>query len=247
MIIQLGIMQQTIRLYVKPETRIAELVFENPYQLLLLEQFNLNPETYDISVSAVCRAYNLSESVFIVFANLYNGYALTGNEHFTHDQIEPVIAFLHNSHTYFRNDKYPEIREYIRKMYLTNPSTEIKLTGEFFDKYFAEVNEHLDYEETVAFPYFRELLKEGQHAKTKGRNRFSGKQYLEHHTDIESKLTDLKNLLLKHISVRNDAANRRNLLFSLFELEFVLNIHSMIEESILIPLVMDLEKKLNLV
>lgn len=72
---------------------------------------------------------------------------------------------------------------------------------------------------------------------------FSGTEYLEHHTDIEIKLTDLKNLLFRHVSLKNDPVNRRKLLFSLIELEYVLNIHSLIEETILIPLVIKLENK----
>jgi len=74
---------------------------------------------------------------------------------------------------------------------------------------------------------------------------FSAREFLDHHTDIESKLTDLKNLLIRHVPLKHDPVNRRKLLFSLIELEFVMNIHSLIEESILVPLVIDLEKSLN--
>jgi regulator of cell morphogenesis and NO signaling len=113
----------------------------------------------------------------------------------------------------------------------------------FFADYFREVSEHLDYEEGIAFPYFRSLLQSKTTSPEPTGSKFSGTEYLEHHTDIESKLADLKNLLLRHISLKSDPVNRRKLLFSLIELEYVLNIHSLIEETILIPLVIHRENK----
>ena len=67
-------------------------------------------------------------------------------------------------------------------------------------------------------------------------------KYRDRHNDIEEKLTDLKNLLIKYLPQKNDQQIRRKLLFSLFELEFDIHIHTRIEESILIPLVEKLEQ-----
>lgn len=103
--------------------------------------------------------------------------------------------------------------------------------------------DHLDYEDQVAFPYVSQLVSERQVRPGEGENAFSVEVYQDHHTDIEVKLADLKNLLLMHISFQQQPALRRKLLFSLFELEYDLNIHSLIEESILIPMVRKLENK----
>ena len=71
---------------------------------------------------------------------------------------------------------------------------------------------------------------------------YSVTEYREHHNDIEEKLTDLKNLLIKYLPQKGDQQLRRKLLFCLFELEFDLKIHSQIEDSILIPLVEKMEQ-----
>ena len=76
-------------------------------------------------------------------------------------------------------------------------------------------------------------------------NDYSVIQYKDHHDDIEEKLNDLKNLLIKYLPINQDQIVRRKLLFLLSELEFDLKIHSDIEELILIPLTMRLEKKLK--
>lgn len=222
---------------------MADLIFENPYLLLLLEHFGLDLVMQDKTVTQLCNENGINEKVFISFANLYNGFVPAGNEDFNTDHIQTIIRFLKNSHAYFKHDKYPEIHDYIKKLSDKNPTAEIKMIGEFFDDYFMEVTEHLDYEEGIAFPYFYSLLNGKERVKQDDKNKFSGTEYLEHHTDIESKLTDLKNLLFRHISLKNDPINRRKLLFSLIELEYVLNIHSIIEETILIPLIINLEKR----
>jgi regulator of cell morphogenesis and NO signaling len=236
-------MYQTIKTYIKPEIKMADLIFENPYLLLLLEHFGLDLVMHDKTVTQLCTENGINEKVFISFANLYNGFSPSASEAFDSEHIETIIGFLRNSHYYFKYDKYPEIQDYIKKLFEKNPSAEIRMIEKFFDDYFMEVSEHLDYEEGIAFPYFRSLIRsKGPKQDTEG-VKFSGTEYLEHHTDIESKLTDLKNLLLRHISLKSDPVNRRKLLFSLIELEYVLNIHSLIEETILIPLVINLEIK----
>jgi regulator of cell morphogenesis and NO signaling len=179
--------------------------------------------------------------VFLAFCNLYNGFNPSGKENYTLNDVSVIIQFLENSHTYYKQDKYPEIRDFIKQLHLKNDTDEIKLIEKFFNEYFEEVTEHLDYEEEVAFPYFCELVNHKTKKDITGKNKFSVKEYKEHHSDIESKLGDLKNLLLKHISLKNDHVLRRKLLFSLFELEFDLNIHSLIEEMILIPIVYRIE------
>ncbi len=236
-------MYRNIRTFIRPEIKFAGLIFENPALLLLLEHFGIIDEVHDKTVSGICKENGISETVFLSFANLYNGFHQTSGNSYQFSDIPSIIRFLGNSHAYFRNEKYPEIYSYLKQLGETNPEAEIKLISRFFDEYFVEVTDHLDYEENIAFPYILGLTAEDGGAVAN--SSFSAREFLDHHTDIESKLTDLKNLLIRHVPLKHDPVNRRKLLFSLIELEFVMNIHSLIEESILVPLVIDLEKSLN--
>jgi regulator of cell morphogenesis and NO signaling len=232
------IMYQTKKTYIRPDQIMAELIFENPALLLMMEHFELDFIVQDKTVAQICSENNINQMVFITFGNLYNGFVPSKYESFSVDDISIIIRFLKNSHNYYKQDKYPEIKEYINQLFAENESVEIKLIEKFFNEYFEEVSEHLEYEEKVAFPFFCTLID----VKTTGRTTtFSAKDYLDHHTDIETKLADLKNLLLKHISLKDDRKLRRRLLLSLFELEFDLKIHSVIEEMILIPLIEKIE------
>jgi regulator of cell morphogenesis and NO signaling len=235
-------MYQTKRTYINADLKMADLIMENPALLLMMEHFELDFIVHDKTVSQVCSENNISELVFVAFGNLYNGFAPSQKENYSKDDISVIIRFLTNSHSYYKKDKYPEIKHYINQLFIQNDAPEIKLVEKFFNEYFEEVSEHLEYEENVAFPFFCELLNRTNNQST---NTFSVREYSEHHSDIETKLADLKNLLLKHIALKNDRTVRRKLLFSLFELEFDLNIHSMIEELILIPFIDQIEKAVS--
>lgn len=235
------------RTYVKPEMRMAELVFENPTLLLMMEHFDLGISAIqDNTIKEICINNGVSQQVFISFANLYNGFIPTGISFSSKDDLVSIIKFLSRSHQYYKSEKYPEIRGYISQLYANNEVEIIKLIEKFFDEYFAEVMEHLGYEDSIAFPYFNSLIENGNQIDVAS-NPFSANDYRDHHTDIGSKLFELKSLFIKHLSLKGDRSIHRKLLYSLFELENDLNIHSMIEDTILVPLVREIERSKGLV
>ncbi len=231
-------MYQTHKTFITLSMKMADLVVENPKLLVLLEHLEIDFAVKDKTVEQVCTENKIDHKVFIVFGNLYNGFFPDKNMIDTLDDISTIIRFLKNSHRFYKHDKYPELKSFLVQLYDRHDSGDIRLIEKFFDDYFEEVLEHLDYEESIVFPYICRLIEDGKIAR---KNNFSANEYREHHTDIETKLTDLKNLLLKHISLKNDFSLRRKFLFSLFELEFDLNIHSFIEDKILLPLVRKIE------
>ena len=234
-------MYQTKGNFIRPEMKISSLIFENPNLLLLMEHLEMDFIVHEKTVKQLCATNNISEELFLIFANLYNGFQPTEHQNLTREDLTTIIKFLKNSHNYYENEKYPEIRSYFEQLHEQNNSAEIQLIEKFFDEYFKEVKEHLHYENRVAFPYFNRLLKDEPSDKAEKQEEYSVSEYQEHHTDIEFKLNDLKELLLKHVPVKNDRVLRRKIITSLCELENDLNIHSTIEETILIPLVSRIE------
>ena len=232
-------MYQTHKTYIKADMKMSTLFNENPKLLLLMEHLNLDYIVNKKTVEKICTENNIDVPVFLIIANLYNGFFPSEEEILKLDDIATIIIFLKNSHRYYKNDKYPEIKENIKKLNDKMDIQYVQLIEKFFTDYFEEVLEHLNYEDEIAFPYFCALI---GYKSNKAKSKFSVNEYREHHTDIETKLTDLKNLLLKHIPLKKDLTTRRKILFGLFELEFDLNIHSVIEESILLPLVDKIEK-----
>src|SRR5690554_2246878 len=232
-------------LKMKQSMKMADQIDAKPRLLLLLQDFNIDFKVGELTVSQLCSQYQISETLFVDIANLYNGFGTKKDHTYTKKALIQVIDFLKNTHHYNRSDMYPQINKYIHQLQENHPEVELelKLIEKFFYQYFTEVKEHLDYEDDIAFPYFIELLQ--NNSSNDARVLYSSKEYSDHHSDIKLKLHDLKNLLLKYVHVDNDLDLRRKLFFALYELEYDLYIHSLIEETILIPSGLEIENVEN--
>ncbi|NOU48092.1 MAG: hypothetical protein HOO86_13670, partial [Bacteroidales bacterium] len=73
---------------------------------------------------------------------------------------------------------------------------------------------------------------------------YSIQEYEEEHDDVEAKLYDLKNIIIKYIPSPSDSSLFNNILHDLFEFERDLNNHGRFENLILVPIVEKMEKDL---
>lgn len=231
------------KIFVLPEMKASEIIINNPYLILMFEHFEIKLEVREKTIEQICNENHINTSLFITIANLFNGFKPQAITEYISNDIQSIIKYLGNSHKYYISEIYPQIQEIIKEIYLINKHPEILMIEKFFDKYFEEVTEHMEYENNMVFPYVlnldEQLTNNNNFYKL---NSYSVVEYREHHNDIEEKLTDFKNLLIKYLPIDNDQQLRRKLLFYLFELEYDLNIHSQIEDNILIPLVEKMEK-----
>lgn len=235
-------MHHTNKMFIISEMKISDVIIGNPYLILMLEHLGINMEVHEKTIEQICNESNISTELFLTIANLFNGFKPLPIIEYSSNDIQTIIKYLKNSHQYYLEEKYPQIQNYIEKINKINDHAEIFMIGKFFDKYFMEVTEHLDYENDVVFPYVLDLNNLLSHKNPDNTvSSYSVTEYREHHDDIEEKLTDLNNLLIKYLPQKNDQQIRRKLLFCLFELEYDLKIHSQIEETILIPLVEKME------
>jgi regulator of cell morphogenesis and NO signaling len=231
-------------LFISPEMELAELVSANPTMILMLEHFGINMPFQGKTIRKICDEQKISIGLFLAVSKLYNDQASFTPVSLEHTDLPVILDYLKNSHAYYTNEIYPKIRKIIKQLCEVNNMGEMLLVGKFFDDYFDEVKEHLDYENRIVFPYVTSLYEYMQRrsdlVKPEG---YSVKEYNDHHNDIEQKLDDLKNLLVKYLPQKDDQLARRTLYFSLVELDFDLQVHARIEDLILIPLVVSLEKK----
>lgn len=227
---------------IKPDSKASDIIEHNPLLLLLFEHLKIPLGIHEKTVEHLCTEHNIELKLFLVIANLFNGFNPNPSEVESLKDIRLIISYLENNHKHYTTEKFPLLTSYIREISALNSHPEIELLKRFFDEYLDEVFEHLKYENTIVFPYVLKLAyQKTEETKTAG-NKYSMADYRGHHDDIEEKLTDLKNLLIKYLPPDKDMQVRRKLILTLNELEFDLHIHSLIEESILIPIVEKLEQ-----
>jgi regulator of cell morphogenesis and NO signaling len=241
--LKIQIMHQSNKIFIVSEMKTSDIIISNPYLILVLEHLGINMEVQEKTVGQICSENRVSTELFLMLANLFNGYKSSPGNDYSFDDIQTIIKYLKNCHRYYLEEKYPMIQDYIEMINRVNDNSEIPMIGKFFDKYFTEVTEHLDYEDDIVFPYILHLNNQLTHGSSGVTvTNYSVTEYREHHNDIEEKLTDLNNLLIKYMPQKNDQQVRRKLLLCLFELEYDLKIHSQIEETILIPMVEKMEQ-----
>jgi len=234
-------MYQSHKVYITEDMIFSELVLENPTLLLMLEFFGVDDAINDKTVKDICECYTIHLSTFLMFANLYNGFRPNSKDvNMETVDVRNIIKFLKSTHQAYRGEKYPKIQNLIKDLYVRQDAKEVERLEFFFNDYFDEVLEHLKYEEEYAFPYFCQLI--GDVSQSVNVN-FSVNEYRDHHSDIGTKLSDLKNLLIKHITLKGDFPLKRQIINHLFDLENDLAIHSMIEELVLQPVIQAYEKQ----
>ena len=220
---------------ISKDMKMSDVILNNPLNILILERFEIALGFNDKSFKDICEN-TINVEVFLTILNLYNNSPFRTTANFNLEDMQLILHFLKNSHKYYLLEKYPEISANIELMIKTNNDPEIKMVKRFFEEYKKEVAEHINYENDISFPYILSLFKAGlDNGDIKEQSMYSIGDFKEHHDDIEDKLTDLKNLLIKYLPQKKDKKARRKILIDLFELEHDLRIHTEIEDKILIP------------
>lgn len=236
-------MNHSDKSHISAKTKISDIVLENPHFLLMLEHLEIKIQLKEKSIEQICIENGVNVDCFLAIASMYYGHYSVLSIDYSTEVIQTIIKILKNSHNYYLEEKYPQIRSFIKQMSKNTNFREAAIVEDFFNNYFLEVSEHLDYENNIVFPYILELdFMISNRTGTIMTRDYSSAVYKEQHDDIEEKLTDLKNLLVKYLPQKEDQKIRRQLLLVLFELEYSLVIHSKIEEKILIPIVEKMER-----
>jgi len=222
-------------------SKMADVVLENYYMILVLERLGMQLGFHDKTVEDICEENAISSKVFLTIANLYNYKIIEKDINFDNDEVKTILDYLKISHDFFSHDLLAKIEKNINQMIAINDKPEMLMVKQFFNNYKAEVLHHFAFENNTVFPYIINLLNDDRSI-----DGFSINEYNEHHDDIEETLYELKRLLIQHLPPHDDIEIRRKILHDLSDLENDLNIHTKIENEIIIPLVEELENKIVL-
>ena len=151
--------------------------------------------------------------------------------------LETLIRYLHNAHDYFLAFRLPNMRRKLNEAISICPEDVAFVIRRFFDEYAEEVNKHMTYEEKVVFPYVRDLL------NGKVSDKYNISIFRKRHEQIDQKLSDLKNILIKYYP--GEGGHLLNsVLFDLFTTEEDLVSHSLVEDNLFVPSIVWYENKM---
>ena len=217
--------------------KLADLIESNYELLAILSRLGIPLGFGEISVAEMCRRHHLSVDLFLHICRVYSSSTPDHScEQLTTADLPDILSYLHASHLYYLQQTLPRLDAKMQAMIDSCEGTSRKILSSFFADYRREVDNHFEYEEQTVFPYVRSLLertpKEG----------YSILCFEDNHSDIEGKLHDLKNIIIKYLPGNGADALRIDVLFEIFRFEEDLLKHTLLENHVLIPLVEKLEK-----
>ncbi len=231
--------------------KLSEVVHADYRIVSILQRFGIKLGFGNLTVGEVCEKYNVDIPFFLEIINSYHNPKSDAVALGSEFKVETIINYLINAHKYYISYKIPQIEQLIDQMEQDSSEENIRNIGllkNFFEEYKVEVKEHFRVEEELVFPYVLALDQAYRNGECSEElairiRREPIEIYERNHSNIEVKLSDLKNLLIKFLPPVSVEHVSEQLLIDLFRLETDLEEHTKVEEKVLVPRVKKLESK----
>ena len=225
----------------QPNDKLFFLVDENYNLLPVINRFGISPGFKDKTVSEVCDEKQINKDFFLALINTYNN-----PDYFPEAELlgfSPllIVDYLKKTHTYYLGYFLPKIEFLLEKLIIGSKDSkqELRMIRSFYEKYKQEFMNHVQDEEENVFPIVIRLVEKQK----------SEKQILfplsfeKEHTNMEVKLTDLKNLLIKYLAPSYNDNDFNEFLAALYQFEKDIIDHSRIEDKILVAQIEEIVNK----
>lgn len=223
------------------QDKMSSLVSANCNLLPIINRFGIKLGFKDKTIGDICRDHDVNTDFFLAIVNTYND-----EKYFPEDKLlsfSPLllIDYLKNTHNYYIGYVLPKIERMLKTIIegSSEYSSSLKVIASFYQKYKEELLLHLQTEDEKVFPYIVDLYK--NRILRKGSK--SIEEYEDEHTNVEEKLSDLKNLVIKYLEPTYNHNDMNEFLLALFSFEKDLYDHARIEDVILVKQVVMLEQE----
>lgn len=217
-----------------PTDKMISLIADDFRLIQVMSRFGIKVGFGDKSVAEVCSEAGVDTNTFLAVVNfVVDGF--TNPAALSDLSVESLLQYLRQSHVYFLEYCLPAIRRKLLDGIKLRTTDVSFLILKFFDEYYTEVRAHMEYEERTVFGYVRTLL-DGMQLPD-----FHISTYSDHHEQVSSKLTELKNIIIKYCPDDADANLLNAALYDIYRVEEELSNHCLVEDLMFVPLVERLE------
>lgn len=225
------------RIY-KPMDKMSDLICENYALLQVLSRFGISLGFGDKSVREVCELNNVDCNTFLTVVNFLVEDSNRMEEHLEGISVSSLMNYLREAHSYFLDFQLPTIRKKLIEAIGDSEEKDVTfLILRFFDAYVDEVKKHMEHENENVFTYVEQLLR-GEHPQG-----YNISVFASHHEHIDTKLTELKNIIIKYFPAGGNNRLLNATLFDIFSCEEDLASHNRVEDFLFVPAIKKLEKE----
>lgn len=231
------------------DNKLSTVIINNQHLLPVLNRFGIRLGFGDATVEDVCRIRNINLRFFLDIINAFHHPGYFPVRELLTFSPRLIVDYLQCTHQYYLKWVLPKMENQLESLIMSgrNQDESLKLLRIFFRKYKAELLAHIMDEEESVFPFVLSLTdayENGRPLAEKFRQ-VSILTYEKEHSDVEEKLNDLKNLVIKFLVAEYDDNLCNDFLVTLLRFEQDLIDHARIEEKILVPAVARIEKQMH--
>ena len=220
--------------------KMSDLICDNYSLLMVMSRFGLSLGFGDKTVQEVCQSQGVDCATFLAVANFISEeqYSYSGAD--SDLSVSALMDYLKQAHAYFLDFNLPAIRRKLLEALDCSGTDSIAfLILKFFDEYAKEVRRHMEYENEAVFTYVEQLL-QGHLSDKYNITVFSSK-----HNQIDAKLKELKNILIKYYPEKGNNNLLNAVLFDIFNCQQDLATHCQVEDYLFVPAVEQIERRLS--
>lgn len=215
---------------------MISLISDN-YQLIqVMTRFGINVGFGDKTVQEVCDASDVDCPTFLAVVNfIANGQRISVDGD-VRISLPSLLKYLKSSHNYFLNYCLPLIRRKLIDAINISTTDVSFLILRLFDETCEDVKHHMEYEEQTVFEYIDNMENNNTDSN------FHISIYSDNHEQVSEKFRELKKLIIKYCPGSLDTNALNDALYSIYSCEEDLQSHCRVEDNLLVPSIMNLEK-----
>jgi len=227
-------------------TVLNSLLDNSKIYQLVTERLNQKPLDTKTTGQEADESIDMNPELIELILDLYND-----DEGFKYEKMQQfslgeILSYLQATHRYYLTKKLPEIEQSLVHIFSKYGQSHQLLASLafFFNDYKAKLIEHIQMEERTLFPYIQKLIEASKGETILAKSKFSINQFIDSHSCIEDELQEVSQLIHRYSG--SDAVPLPYKIFlnqvEIFEIE--LRKHAIIEDHVLVPMALALEKEL---
>ncbi len=227
-------------------TTVNDLIDNSKMLQMITERLDTTPKTKSIT------HLEMNHELIELILDLYNDDEDFPFEKMQKFSVEDILDYLQATHHYYLSKKLPEIEQSLLHIFSKYGQSHQLLASLaiFFNNYKNKLVDHIRMEEKQLFPYIRRMIVASKVKPVCAESleidfEFSIEKFISSHSPIEDELKEVSEIIKQYSDNQITPLPYKVFLnqVELFELE--LRKHAIIEDHVLVPMVIELEKKLK--
>ena len=221
--------------------QLSGIISQDIDLLPIVSRFGVSSGIGQSTVGEICKQNSIDADFFLAVLNTYHN----------HDYFPPIGSinltlltdFLTKTHEYHKRVTIPLLLGLMQELKKKLPDTRLVTTLEkYLNTYITNLMAHIEFEEIHIFPLVEALAKVGGDKKSKISSS-QLKKLFGQHANVETEISDLILIIIRHIPVDADVQLFHSILHTLSHFEKEQVDHARFEDKILVPRLMELFQK----